>query len=114
MPYIAIVHVPDHTTAERFIEKMEGTSDRERIVGLFNFPNRKDLTCAGSCARKGMNAWGRDRLGFVKCTVCGKRNKRMRQWLIGALFDYLGANLYEDAPVAFRTPEGYGPVADND
>jgi hypothetical protein len=115
MPYIAIVHVPDHTTAQRFIEKMEQTPDMERVVALFDYPTKVQLTCTGSCARKGMSAWGRDRRGFVKCIVCGKRNRSMRQWLLGSLFDFLGANLYEDAPAAFRTPEGYGiPPANND
>jgi hypothetical protein len=114
MPYIAIVHIPDHTTAQRIIARLEH-GDSGRIVGLFDYPTKSQLTCTGSCARKGMSAWGRDRMGFMKCVVCGKRNRSMRQWLIGSLFDFLGANLYEGAPTAFRTPEGYGtPPANND
>lgn len=108
MPYIAIVHVPDHTAVKRFVEKVESTNDDERLVGIFDFPNRKDLQCHGSCVRKGMASWSRTRQGFMKCNVCGYRPKKLRQWLIGHIFDLLGANLYENAPAAFRTPEGYG------
>lgn len=108
MPYIAIVHIPDHTADPSIIAAEIEVNAGARVVGIFDYPARNQLTCTGSCARKGMNAWGRDPLGFTKCTVCGKRNRKTRQWLINALFDFLGANLYEDAPAAFRTPEGYG------
>jgi hypothetical protein len=110
MPFIAIVHIPDDHTAESIIgqahtmEQIYGA----RVVGLFDFPNRAELKCSGNCVRKGTGAWGRNRRGFMECTICGSRNRKMRHWLMGALFDYLGANLYPNAPAAFRTPEGYG------
>lgn len=77
------------------------------MVGIFEYPTRKNIGCTG-CLRKGTEAWVRDPGGFMKCGVCGKRNKRIRQFLTNALFDFLGANLYPEAPAAFRTPEGYG------
>lgn len=109
MPYIAIVHVPDHTADEildqqHTLEQIYGS----RLVGLFEYPNRVELKCSGGCVVKHTGSWVRDPKGFMKCAICGSRNKRMRRWLIGHLFDLLGANLYENPPAAFRTPEGYG------
>ena len=108
MALIFILHLPVHTADAGAIAAEIEVNAGARVVGIFDYPNRKDLTCSGTCTRKGMSSWGRDRRGFVKCTVCGSRNKRLRQWLIGHLFDLLGANLYPEAPAAFRTPEGYG------
>lgn len=113
VPYIAIVHIPDHTAAEWFIAEQQFTLNT-RMVGLFEYPERKDLTCQGTCVVKHTGQWTRDRKGFMKCAICGKRNRKMRTWLINSLFDFLGANLYEKAPAVFRTPEGYGSFADND
>lgn len=107
MPYIAIIHVPDHTTAQRVIERFEH-GDSGTIVGLFDFPERKQLKCSGSCVTKGTGSFSRDPRGFMKCNVCGFRHQRLRRFLIEGLFDWFGANLYSKAPGAFRTPEGYG------
>lgn len=112
MPYIAIVHVPtDHTTIADIVDQKHTLEQiyGSRLVGIFEYPHyRKDLKCLGSCVRKGMSSWSRDPKGFMYCNICGSRNRRLRRWLIGHLFDLLGANLYEGAPAAFRTPEGYG------
>jgi hypothetical protein len=112
MPFIAIVHVPDHTTPWVINTMITPTlPEGYRLVGVFDFPNRSELKCSGSCTVKHTGQWVRDRRGFMKCGICGYRNKRLRRWLIGHLFDLLGANLYEDAPAAFHTPKGF---ADND
>jgi hypothetical protein len=110
MALIAIVHIPDHTAGQRIIDRYSH-GDAGRIVGLYEFPNRSELECTGHCVRKGSGAWRRDKLGFMKCGICGSRNVNVRRWLVGHLFDLLGANLYPDAPKLFRTPEGYGPNA---
>lgn len=116
MPYIVIVHVPDHTPdavidQQHTLEQIYGS----RLVGIFEYPGRSDLKCTGGCVAKHTGSWVRDPRGFIKCAICGSRNKRTRRWLIGHLFDLLGANLYRDAPAAFRTPEGYNNShADND
>lgn len=109
MAYIAIVHVPDDHTADDIIEGVEVNEwpPRSRLVGLFEYPARRDLVDHPNCFLNGKQPWVRDRLGFMKCGVCGKRNKRVRRFLIEALFDYLGANLYPEAPATFRTPEGF-------
>lgn len=105
MGHIAIVHIPDHTTDSivaqaHTLEQIYGA----RLVGIFNYPVRRELADHPNCKP----GWTRDRMGFMKCGACGKRNKQVRQFLINALFDFLGANLYPKAPGAFRTPEGYG------
>lgn len=108
MPFIAIIHVPDgphHPDSLEYWALPEGY----RLVGVFDYPNRVELKCTGTCTVKHTSQWVRDKRGFMKCGICGLRNKRLRRWLIGHLFDLLGANLYPEAPVAFRTPEGYGP-----
>lgn len=115
MGFIAIIHIPDHTADDvisqtHTLEQIYGS----RLVGVFNYPNRRELTCRGTCVTKKTGAWSRDRMGFMRCSICGARNRRVRQWLINSLFDYLGANLYPKAPAAFRTPDGYGSYADND
>jgi hypothetical protein len=110
VPYIAIIHVPDHTTDPRTIAAEIEVNAGAHVVGIFDYPNRKDLTCTGNCVRKGSGAWRRDPRGFMKCSICGARNRNLRRWLINGLFDWLGSNLLGDeAPAAFRTPEGYGP-----
>ena len=108
MPFIAIIHVPDHTAdAIRTVPLPAGHT----LVGIFDYPHyRKDLKCGGTCTVKNTGAWRRDPRGFMKCSICGSRNRNLRRWLIGALFDWLGSNqLGDEAPAAFRTPEGYGP-----
>lgn len=117
MALIAIVHIPDHTAddviaRQHTLEQIHGS----RLVGVFDFPAKFELTCDGFCIRKGTGAWGRDRRGFMKCSICGGRNRNIRRWFIGSLFDWFGANLYARAPKAFQTPEGYGIFsrADND
>jgi hypothetical protein len=117
MAYIAVVHIADHTTAARALDpkdiathlNLDLEASGARIVGIYEFPNRAELKCSGSCTVKNSGAWHRDPLGFMKCRVCGSRNKRIRKWFAGSLFDWFGANLMEDdAPALFRTPEGYG------
>lgn len=106
MPFIAIIIVPDHTTA---MDIMSATLPPDhRLVGVYEFPNRSELTCTGNCVRKGTGAWGRDKRGFMKCAICGSRNRNIRRWFAGGLFDWFGANLYPQAPKLFQTPEGYG------
>ena len=115
MALLAIIHIPDHTAVADVVDsagQMTSTMAYDgRVVGVFDFPNRRDLQCPGTCTRKGSGAWSREHIGgWMKCSICGSRAKKMRQWLIGSLFDLLGANLINDqAPAAFRTPEGYGP-----
>jgi hypothetical protein len=109
MAHIAIIHIPDHT-AEAIINQSHTLEYiyGARVVGLFVYPARRDSADHPNCFLNGKQPWVRDRLGFMKCGVCGKRNKRVRRFLINSLFDLLGANLYPKAPAAFRTPEGYG------
>lgn len=114
MPFIAVIHIDDHTAvgdpavAQVAIEQAN-LPKGVRIVGIFEYPERKDIGCTGNCTTKGrLSSFSRDPRGFMKCNVCGKRNRKVRTWLTGALFDFLGANLYKDAPAVFRTPEGYG------
>jgi hypothetical protein len=116
MALIAIVHIPDHTADDAqvlFKRNGEMTSNfaaSGRIVGLYEFPHLRKLKCNGYCTHKNSGAWHRDGLGFIKCRICGSRNKNIRKWFAGALFDWFGANLIgDDAPALFRTPEGYGP-----
>jgi|SRR5688500_3592404 len=108
MPFLALIVVPDppddHTPPQ---------IECGKLVGLYNFPRRADLTCNGCSSRKG-NGWRRSRNGWMICSTCGGRNSQVRRWLVGSLFDWLGANLLgEHAPALFRTPEGYGPRDDN-
>lgn len=113
MALIAIVHLPDHTAGSLEIltaEELIRDSANTRVVGVYEFPHRSELKCSGTCVRKGSGAWRRDPRGFMKCSICGSRNKNIRRWLVGALFDWFGANLLgDDAPKLFQTPEGYGP-----
>ena len=106
MPRLLLIHVMnDHTADDMVGSALPPTA---QWVGNFVYPSRRELADHPNCFINGKQAWSRDRLGFMKCSVCGKRNKRVRRFLIEALFDFLGANLYEGAPAAFRTPEGYG------
>jgi hypothetical protein len=113
MGYIAIIHVPDHTTATDIINSaapINVLADQGRLVGMYEFPNHRENTCRGYCTVKNTGAWTRDRKGFMKCAICGSRNKKIRRWFTEALFDWFGANLMgSNAPALFRTPEGYGP-----
>ena len=109
MPLIAIIHIPDDHTADGLMSPDIEWPNGSRLVGVYNFPTKSELTCGGSCTRKGSGAWSRHKLGFMKCSICGSRNKNVRRWFAGALFDWFGANLYPDAPKLFQTPEGYGP-----
>lgn len=110
MARIAIIHIRDDHTADDMMTA--SLPPGARWVGFYQFPDRAELKCSGYCTRKGTSAWGRDKLGFMRCSICGSRNKKIRRWFVGALFDYFGANLYPDAPALFRTPEGYGPPRD--
>jgi len=109
MARIAIVHFTDDHTADEWTDDGEVEAYGGRVVGLFDYPARKNCVDHPNCFINGKQAWTRDRMGFMKCGVCGKRNKQVRRFLINALFDFLGANLYPSAPGAFRTPDGYGP-----
>jgi hypothetical protein len=106
MALLVMLHMPDHTADD--VEYVSGELFQGKIVGIFNYPARRELADHPNCFLNGKQPWIRDRVGFMKCGVCGKRNKRVRRFLIEALFDFLGANLYPGAPGAFRTPEGYG------
>lgn len=114
MPFIAVFHIPDDHTADAIRAGDIPVSRRDmRIVGLYQFPNRADLTCTGCTSSKG-NGWGRAPEGWMRCSTCGGRSRNVRRWLVGGLFDWLGANLLGDkAPALFRTPEGYGSRDDN-
>lgn len=116
MGLLAIIHVPDHTTPDDIVSQRHTLEQiyGSQLVGIFNYPTRRELKCSGSCVRKGSGAWSRDRRGFMKCSICGSRNRKLRQWVIGALFDFLGANLYKQAPGAFCTPDGYGESRHDD
>lgn len=116
MARIAIIHMTDHT-ADALIEgeiSVKSWGSQTQLVGVFDYPARRDCVDHPTCLINGKAAWSRSPLGFMRCAVCGKRNKRVRVFLINALFDFLGANLYPEAPGAFRTPDGYGIHVDND
>jgi hypothetical protein len=108
MPFLALVHVPDGPHPDGIAEQVAKLPPGYRLVGIFDFPDRSELQCYGNCVHKGMSSWSRDARGFMKCQICGYRPKKLRRWLAGHLFDLLGANLYENTPAAFRTPQGYG------
>lgn len=114
MPFIAIFHIPDDHTADAIVAGELPASRKEmRIVGLYEFPKRGAFTCDGCTSRKG-NGWRRNRSGYLECSTCGGRSKRVRPWFAGGLFDWFGANLLgEKAPALFRTPDGYGPRDDD-
>jgi len=108
MALLVILHLPDHTTDVDTIAAEIEVNAGARVVGVFDYPARRDCVDHPNCFINGKQPWVRDRLGFMKCGVCGKRNNQVRRFVINSLFDFLGANLYKDAPAAFRTPEGYG------
>lgn len=110
MPFLAIIHIDGTTPPDALMSDEIKWPDGSRLVGVFEYPVRRDLGCAGTCTGKGrLSQFIRDPKGFMKCGICGKRNRRLRTWLTASLFEFLGANLYEGAPATFRTPEGYGP-----
>jgi len=111
MGFVVMVYVTDRDALLSATELIEDhMHDDARVVGVFRYPTRRELTCRGFCMDGKMSPWTRDPFGFMKCAVCGSRHRQTRSRLIGALFDFLGANLYNHtAPAAFRTPEGYGP-----
>jgi hypothetical protein len=104
MPFIALVYVDDHTAAaiRDGDAPWEGSA---RTVGLFRWPERKDTGHAANCKS---SSWSRDPAGWMCCAGCRRRNPKIRQFFIRAIFDFFGANSYPNAPAAFRTPEGYG------
>lgn len=116
MGLLALVYMADHTLIASALDpsevavhlQLDLNPSGSRVVGVFNYPSKTDTACNGNCVIKKTGAWTRDPKGFMKCAVCGSRNRRVRRWLIGHLFDLLGANLMENPPAAFRTPEGYG------
>lgn len=113
MPRIAIIHIMDDHTAEDVALHMVGIPDQYRLVGVYDFPARSELKCAGCTGtnkRQKMISWGRHQKGFMVCAGCGSRNLNVRRWFVGSLFDWFGANLLgRNAPGLFRTPAGYGP-----
>lgn len=109
MARIAIIHIADDHTADGIMSPDIEWPPGSRLVGLFVYPphpGRKGTTCLGGCVKG--RGWGRGKEGWMRCGGCGRRNPNIRRWLINSLFDLLGANLYPEAPAAFRTPEGYG------
>ena len=111
MPFIALVYVDDHTaTAIRSGDApWEGSA---RTVGLFRYPARENIGHLKDCKSKG---WTRSPEGWMRCAGCKQRNPKIRQFVINALFDFLGGNSYPKAPAAFRTVEGYvESFTDND
>jgi hypothetical protein len=111
MAFIAVIHIDGTTPPDALMSDEIQWPDGSRLVGIFAYPGRRELGCSGTCTGKGrLSAFARDHsLGFMKCKICGMRNRKVRTWLTNALFDFLGANLYPKAPAVFRTPEGYGP-----
>ena len=113
MGFVVMVYANTESDARALaagIDRSRVADGRARTVGIFRYPNRAELTCRGFCMDGKMSPWSRDRFGFMKCGVCGGRHRKTRSRLIGALFDFLGANLINHtAPATFRTPEGYGP-----
>lgn len=114
MPFLAVVYVDDHTAdaVRRRGEMTAGMAANGRIVGLFRYPEKKDIGHTPACKS---SSWSRHRFGWMKCAGCGQRNPKIRRFLINTLFDHLGGNTLPTAPGAFRTPEGYSEsFADND
>lgn len=112
MPLVAIIHIADGSDDIRESALPPGHT----LVALHEFPSRLELSqgCLG-CGKGKVVGWGRSKLGYVCCGTCGRRNPSVRKWFRGALFDWFGANLLgNSAPALFRTPDGYGPHADND
>ncbi len=107
MAYIAIVYVPDDHTADAIVSGELGVSRwgrGVRFVGLFRYPTRDDLQCDGTCTGRGSRAHSvRDEDGRMVCSQCGSQHKAIRHLLLRALYDYLGRNLFDNAPKAFNT-----------
>lgn len=104
MPFLAVVYVDDHT-ADAIRDGDAPWEGSARTVGLFRWPERKDIGHAANCKS---SSWSRDPAGWMCCSGCRRRNKKVRHFFIRAVFDFFGANSFPNAPAAFRTPEGYG------
>lgn len=108
MPFLAIVWCRD-ADAVRRVRDQYVDNDAGRIVGVFTYPGKNTEFCPGaSCVpHRRASGWTRTRRGVMVCGHCKKPHRDLRRRLIGALFDYLGANLLKNPPRAFRTPEDY-------
>ena len=119
MPFLAIVWCRDRDAVREVYaanhpdaKRIDRTPPSRRIVGIFAFPRKDELTCTGFCTARGrkIGGWSRHIRGWMICAICGNRHRDTLKRLRGSLFDYLGANLMKDkAPAAFRTTPGYGP-----
>lgn len=109
MPYLVMLVVKDIDTAQGIAGGFSSTDVRP--VGVFRYPSKEECRCRGFCSgKRHMSAWRRHRDGHMVCAECGYRHRDIRRRIIGALFDYLGANLMRITPPAtFQTPNGYGP-----
>lgn len=105
MPFVAVFHVPDDHTADALLSGELGTKNMGmHFVGLFNYPDKADLTCPGTCMGRGARAHSvRDEDGAMICSNCGGQSPIIRELLMRAFRDYLGRNLFRKAPKAFRT-----------
>lgn len=109
MPFLAIVYLPDRQSADSMMSPDVLLPKGVKLVGVYEWPRKEQLTCKGFCAtRKGMG-WSRHRKGHMVCVVCGGRHVHTRRRFVGALLDYLGINLLDggSTPPAFRNPEGW-------
>lgn len=111
MPFLAIVWCRDADAVRTTKAIMDESPDGIKLAGVFSYPGKDAEFCPGaSCVpHRRAQGWTRTRRGVMVCGHCMKPHRDSRRRLIGALFDYLGANLMKNAPRAFRTPEGYGP-----
>lgn len=109
MGFVVMLYVDDIDTAHGVVGGLSSTPVRP--VGIFTYPTRGECKCTGNCtSRRGVSSWRRHKDGHMMCAECGYRHRDTRKRIIGALFDYLGANLMRTRPpAAFRTPDGYGP-----
>lgn len=106
MPFIALLYVSDDDTANAIrAGELPVTRKEIRYVGLYRWPTKADLRCNGCTSRKG-NGWRRSREGWMECSTCGGRDRKVRRWIIGGLFDWLGCNLLRrvDTPRVFQNP----------
>lgn len=115
MPFLTIVWCRDADAVRNVRGLVDVAKERDvdagRIVGVFNYPRNGRESCPGaSCVpHRRAKGWTRNKLGVMVCGNCMLPHRDLRKRLIGALFDYLGANLVNRvAPTAFKTPDGYG------
>jgi hypothetical protein len=112
MPFLTIVWCRDPDAVRKVYAANHPEDETgHRIVGVFSFPRKEELTCTGFCTARGwkVGGWTRHIRGWMICGVCGQRHRDTFKRLRGSLFDYLGANLMGDkAPALFRTTPGYG------